>query len=312
MDTDSDYTTGVTIMVGSVSYTGFSGTRQADKSKVRYVLVAGVDGTETVTWAYSESSGGIKSESGGVALEDVSAQAITNTAFEPGDLAGTTYWWHVRPSAANGVSGSDADAIATWTENAGSQTFVQATGTNQPTLKLAANGINGLGVLRFDGTDDNMTSSLILADIFEAGAKAAWFVIKIANMGPAAAWYLSDAILTDSGGYWGATVDSDEIVQGQYTGSNQTAASAASTSTVYVVEMRHDSGTIYTSLNGGSEASTSSGNTHTITNAIKIGANYNASVFFDGDIAEIITSDNVQSSGNRASMRTVLENIYGV
>ena len=311
VDTDSDYTTGVTIMVGSVSYTGFSGAIQSDKSKVRYVLVAGVDGTETVTWAYSESSGGIKSESSGVALEDVSAQEVTNTAFEPGDLSGTTYWWHVRPSAANGVSGSDAEAIATWTENAGSQTFVQATGANKPTLKLAANGINGLGVLRFDGADDYMTSSLILSGIFAAGAKAAWFVIKVANMGPAAAWDLCDTILTDTGGYWGAVIDTDEVVQANAS-PNKTAQVSASIDTVYVVEMRHDSGTIYTSLNGGSEASTVSGDTSNITNTIKIGTNFADAVFFDGDIAEIITSNNAQSSGDRASMRTVLENIYGV
>jgi hypothetical protein len=312
MDTDSDYTTGVTITVGSVSYTITSGTRQADKSKVRYLLAAGVDGTESVTWEYSESSGGIKSESGGVALEDVSAQAITNTAFEPGDLSGTTYWWHVRPSG-SGNTAVDAGSGLTmvWTEDGESATFTTTTNDDdKPTLRT--NQINTMSVLDFDGIDDYMTSSLILSDIFAAGAKAAWFVIKIANMGPAAAWYLCDAILTDAGGYWGATVDSDEIVQGQYTGSNQTAASAASTGTVYVVEMRHDSGTIYTSLNGGSEASTSSGDTSDVTNTIKIGANFATAVFFDGDIAEIITSNNVQSSGDRASMRTVLENIYGV
>jgi hypothetical protein len=210
------------------------------------------------------------------------------------------------------VSGSDAAAIATWTENAGSQTFVQATGTNQPTLKLAANGINGLGVLRFDGTDDNMTSPLLLSHIFTVGAKTAWFVVKINAMGPNAAWYSSDTILTDQGGYWGAAVEDEEIVQGNYTGSNQTSEVAAEIDTVYVVEMRHESGTIYTSLNGGSEASTISGNTHTITNALRIGANYNASVLFDGDIAEIITSNQAESSANRTKMRDVLENIYGV
>ena len=310
VDTTSDYTTGVTIKVGTVTATIESATRQTDQSKVRYVLGAGVDGTEAVTWEYLDSSGGIESTLG-IQLGDVSAQTLTNTAFEPEDLAGTVHWWHVRPSLRNGITEGDGVAVSTWTEDAGVETFTQ-TLTARPTLQT--NEINDLSVLRFDGIDDYMLSDLTLTEIFAADAKTAWFVIKINTMGPSSTWYLQDTILTDDdGGYWGAAVDADEIVQGNYTGSNQRAASSAYIDTVYVVEMRHESGTIYTSLNGGPETSTVSGSTHTISNSLKIGANFASptpAVFFDGDIAEIVTSNQAESSANRTKMRNVLMSIY--
>ena len=184
MATDSDYTTGVTIMVGSVSYTGFSGAIQSDKSKVRYVLVAGVDGTESVTWAYLDSEGGIKSETGGVQLGDVSAQAVTNTAFKPADLSETAdhYWWHVRPSGSdNGVAGSHGAEISSWPEDGGSNEFVQDRTDEYPILlRDSPNNINGLPVLNFDGTHDNMA---VAAPDFKAmfgsdsALKTAWFVV---------------------------------------------------------------------------------------------------------------------------------------
>ena len=313
-----DFSTGVTINVGSVSYTISSGTPQADKTKVRYVLAAGVDGTETVTWAYN-GSGNIVGESGSAALASVSAQTLTNTAFEPHDLTGTSYWWHARPSYQNGLSGSDGDAIASWNEDGGSNAFVQSTTSEKPTLKLASNGINGLAVVRFDGTDDNMSvDPPDFQAMFGAGsaAKTAWFVVTITGMGDTSAWYSNRTIMTTSAGYWGVAVDNNSIMHGNYDGATDVVEVSATTST-YVVEVRHDGTDIFLSLNGGSESDVASGATDgggsgADENSMVIGENWNDTAFFNGDIAEIVTSDANESSANRTKMRNVLRNIYGV
>lgn len=318
MDTDSDYTTGVTIMVGSVSYTGFSGARQSNKSKVHYVLVSGVDGTEAVTWAYSESSGGIKSESDGVALEDVSAQAATNTAFEPGDLSGTIRWWHARPSAANGISGSNDAVIPTWDENGGASAnqYGQTTVDKRPLLKTGANGINGQNALWFDGTDDVLTSTIRWDTAFDdANEHTVWLVFEIEAMGASSggASYGYANVATDSQGWWGMAVSATKLSYWDWSTQLRTVAGV---DTPYVSESRHESspsGTLYFKFNSlGNEvngAKTGSGGT---SGTLLVGANYNASVCFSGKVSEIIYSNRAETSADRAKMQAVLENIYGV
>jgi len=60
-----------------------------------------------------------------------------------------------------------------------------------------------------------------------------------------------------------------------------------------------------------SQSDTSSGNTGCGGSSIMdLASNYNQSNYFEGKIAEIILSNNVQSSGDRAAIQTMLENIY--
>lgn len=55
------------------------------------------------------------------------------------------------------ISGSDGDAIGTWSSRTSSTYDVtQATAANKPLLKLGANGINGQATVLFDGTNDRM------------------------------------------------------------------------------------------------------------------------------------------------------------
>lgn len=58
---------------------------------------------------------------------------------------------------ADDLTGADGSAVSTWTDASGlGNNATQGTGSLQPLLKKAANGINGLNVVRFDGTDDHM------------------------------------------------------------------------------------------------------------------------------------------------------------
>ena len=62
--------------------------------------------------------------------------------FSPHDLGNLELWF-----AADHLSASDDDAIATWTDSSGNgRDAAQATGANKPTFKT--NIVNGLPVLR--------------------------------------------------------------------------------------------------------------------------------------------------------------------
>jgi hypothetical protein len=73
----TNYATGVTIKVNNVAQAISSATRQTDHSVVYYVIPA-VISTDTVTWAYSATTGVIKAALDNSALATVAAQAVTN------------------------------------------------------------------------------------------------------------------------------------------------------------------------------------------------------------------------------------------
>jgi hypothetical protein len=85
----------------------------------------------------------------------------SSTAFSPDSLSGLEMWLK-----GDAVSGNDGDTITTWTKSGGTSGVspTQATVGRKPILKKAANGINSLAVLRFDGTDDFMLGT------FDAGS----------------------------------------------------------------------------------------------------------------------------------------------
>jgi len=378
--TTTTFAAGVTILVGSVSYSIAYTNQDGENNTVQYVLTSGVDGTEDITWAYSESSGGINTD--GSALADVSAQAVTNTAFKPGDLSGTVHWWHARPSLDNGPTEADDVEVETWTENAGLVAFNQSTVSYEPimkkggdagtatggtettlvdsgkswtadewidtTLKITdatdsavyyvivtdndatsltfvtpgitiavldtytvSHGINGQNALLFDGTDDSYYSTIELGDVIDTGTKTQWLVIEVFAYGPDSVWYGADGILTENSGAWGTVIDEANVKQGNAGGHEQVEV-AISLNTTYVVQVRHDYPTMYISVNGGTDAQVTSGYTGGLTATLIVGSNYNRSVFFDGKLAEIIISDDVESLANRNAMQAVLENIYGV
>lgn len=75
------------------------------------------------------------------------------SAFDPSQIAGLKGWWK-----ADALALSDGTAVSSWTDSSGNtNTMAQASGTSQPLLKT--NILNGLSVVRFDGTDDFMQTA---------------------------------------------------------------------------------------------------------------------------------------------------------
>lgn len=105
----------------------------------------------------------------------IANSAAAYTTFTPGagwmpiDLAGLQQW--VRADA---LSLSDGDPVSTWPDDSGnSRDFTQATSGARPTFRT--NIVNGLPVVRSDGTTDRMVSALPMTNtddftLFAVGA----------------------------------------------------------------------------------------------------------------------------------------------
>lgn len=78
----SDYTLGVTIKINDVEDIIVSGTRQTNHAIIYYVITTPVVFEDVVTFEYSETVGGIASETGTVYMADISAQTVTNNVAE--------------------------------------------------------------------------------------------------------------------------------------------------------------------------------------------------------------------------------------
>lgn len=74
----ADYVTGVVIRVNGVAATIVSGTRQTNHSVVYYLLDAGADANDAVTFEYTDTLGDIASETDNVQMGDIAAVAVTN------------------------------------------------------------------------------------------------------------------------------------------------------------------------------------------------------------------------------------------
>lgn len=78
----ADYVTGVTIKVNGVAATISSGTRQSNHALVYYVLAAGADANDEITFEYSDTLGDLASESDATQVGDIAATPVTNNVGE--------------------------------------------------------------------------------------------------------------------------------------------------------------------------------------------------------------------------------------
>ncbi len=220
--------------------------------------------------------------------------------FSPLNIAGCKLWLD-----ASKIAGlSDNDPVALWADASGnSNDATQAVGVLQPIYKTGV--LNGLPVVRWDGSDD----SLIVPDFLSGQSTA--FVVGI-NSRIAVVEFM---ILQNSGtGYliFLANANSGSNFWGVYLSNYGFVPSGETSSAFKVYTVRTDSSInveMYT--NGTLSATATSGVLYTGLTFSMIG-NDQYNQVLNGDIAEIIVYDSALSSGDRMAVETYLSAKYAI
>lgn len=214
---------------------------------------------------------------------------------------------------ADSVAGADGDAVGSWADDSGNDVdFSQSNASYKPVLKKSANGINGHNVIRFDGSNDilSIVSGKVLSDIITASADNCFFVFKLVAVTTSnSTMYKNDCLIADNGGAWGTFFKTDGYVYSYYySSSTKSAENSISTGIAYILASRHSGGSIYQSINGGTENSEACGNV-AVTGDVYLGG---LEAYTQIDIAEIICFKSNLSSANRDTVMNYLNTKYSI
>ncbi len=188
----SDYAAGATIKVNGSTTIISAGIREADHKVISYAIPVLWHGSgDSVTWEYNSATGNLVAESGGAALGDVSAQAVTNNCEYAAllDLQADT------------LALNDGDPVSTWADQSGNSRDFTQTGDARPSYSYNS----GNPFVYFDGNSkwmevsalksaafDNLSSFAVFMSFINTGevARASGNVLigKINNIGSGAGW----------------------------------------------------------------------------------------------------------------------------
>lgn len=167
--------------------------------------------------------------------------------------------------------------------------------------------LNGLVVANFDGTNDRFYKDTVaMADIITASAwwlGALVYVDSVAAAG--GAWYSDEVIVGDNQGAWGISISSSGVRAAGYDGAiKSTGFVTFGTGAWGWIEAWLEGGTLSCRVNGGTAQTVSCGNSSLLASSYpRLGANYNATTFFDGKIADVMTMASVPSAAVRTCIR---------
>jgi hypothetical protein len=214
--------------------------------------------------------------------------AATAGAFSPTDIAGLERWYK-----ADALALATNDPVSSWTDSSGNAVHAtQATSSKQPSFQAAV--LNGMGVVRFDGTDDEMNAA-VSADasrtlfylVKQAATLGAVYIGGLASTAAIRTFSNQFEYISAEGGATpalGGTPTNWNVIAVKYTST----ASAA----VYI-----GTGTA-TNLDPNDSFSTST--------TLTIGERSTNSGFWNGDFAEILVYDSALSDTDRESVRDYL------
>jgi hypothetical protein len=216
-------------------------------------------------------------------------------------ISGLTGAWSMSRKLLTSYGGSfytDAGggAISALLDQSGnSRNLSQGTSGSRPTATTA--GGKSRACADFDGTDDLLTGAT-MSNFIAAGA--GYIVVSAladaisTDVTSGGNGYQNDGIITDDGANVGVMLRSTGplAIANNFDGnSDDTGTVSTTTGTLHVYEWRHDSGTLYLRVDGGTEASVTSGNT-TLTGSIIMGRNY-FNQYFDGKVFEAAAFNSV-------------------
>lgn len=242
-----------------------------------------------VTWAsITGVQGRIPDDLKSLQGVDVSASGGT-----PPPVSGYITWW-----AADNITGlSDADPVSSWNDASGNAIHAtQSTGGLKPTYQT--NELNGLPVVRFDGSDRLVGSSASLITLSRS-------VFVVAKQTTAT----GEDCIFDVGNWMALTANGSSwtwygTASEAFTGTN------LAWSVVSVTQDSSSGGEVY--VDGAFARSLLNSGTGAGSGSFAIGDTDGSALFFTGDIAEIIIYPSKLSSPDRISVENYLSAKYAL
>lgn len=226
--------------------------------------------------------------------------------WTPSNLSGVHIW-----NNAESITGlSDGDSVSSWPDDSGNgNTADQATSGQQPTWEDAE--LNSLPVVRFDGTNDNLsygdvddldvgTGDFFLAFVIEPSAIGSNMTIFSKNSAAA-----GQLFRVQSAGKLQLYVAG--------TGSFALGTTVLSAGTAYVTIAERTSGTAQIWLNGTSEDTDANSNSVSNANPCILGGQSSGTTnTWQGDIAEVVAGGSSISTDDRQKLEGYLAWRYGL
>jgi hypothetical protein len=255
----------------------------------------------------------------GLVMRGKAGRFAQRAPFDPASLTGLTGWWDASDSstlfdATTGGSLVDADGVVARIEDksGAARHFTQGSSGIQPTRKTSQQ--NGLDVLRFDGSSDRMAGP-VFNTLFTATASTCFVVAKASSVATDDSQLFANAVvLADTSGSHGFfAVRSNATVYSYGFDSGYSQASLSYTPGNWVcLTTDHDGVTLRVTANK-TTSTTEFLSVRGFTNFSTIlGANYDQTVFLDGDVGEVITYNVALGVGDREAVENYLMSKWGI
>ncbi len=221
-------------------------------------------------------------------------------AFSPDQVAGLETWLEGRF-----ITGlSDGDPVTTWEDShTSNKDATQGTGAAKPTYKTSI--VNGLAVVRFDGTDDYLLSALTNND-----ATRTVFVVAVqaSSTGNRTVWSLkaggSDSRVCNVSNTWNYDAPATSL------------GAAATTSWALTTVRFNSTASADCYLGTGSATNLNPDDGYqTGVQALGLGTYWNGSfgnLFWNGDIAAFLVYNSALSDTDKNAVRDYLLGVYGL
>ena len=242
-------------------------------------------------------------------------------AFVPTDISGCMLWLK-----ADSLTLNDADPISTWTDSSGNSNTATSTLTTRPLYKTAI--LNSLPVVRCDGSNDFMTVTRNAG--LEPNNVTLFAVVKAGSNPAAFSYMLSKKLTSGSSASYSMGVDGSSRGRGLFKVATTGEVVTTFIPTAIIWDnfahihcIKADGSLLKHWLNGSAQFTNSAGsatnNTSTAvgnitydSNDLLIGAYDSGSLFWAGDIGEILIYNTALSDANRWSVQGYLGNKWAV
>lgn len=227
--------------------------------------------------------------------------------WSPSNLSsGTLTAWY----KADSISGSDGDSVGSWTDSSGnSHTVAQLTSARQPTLQTEE--LNGLSVVRFDGTNDILSDGDIAA--LDVGTGDIWMASVFKSTDDSAAQFFFEKGTTT----FGLMTTAAGVLQARLGGTtnipSQSAGNWSRTEFVIVTASRASS-SCNGFVNGTAMTTTGTTNSGSISNSnvLDLGAAAVGGQAMTGDLAEVLVGGATLDTNQRQKIEGYLAHKWGL